>query len=272
MLPLSANSEGRFSDDIIADLRLVGQTTARLGNDVVAIARYHEQSVKTSLIFLILCCVDNLHAMPISFNFSGTITQFQFTQGAPGIAAGDSFQAVLTYDNSFIDRYNDAGNDFGRYYMQGQVPSMLFTVGNSQFSVSTGGLIMWAVDGVNEDMLWAQFDSLGTRVDTSWSDRMFGGASVILRDKSGTALNSDVLPTNINLSDFADERSVHITAGNGYGYNFDLTADLTSVNRVPETLPTGLTLGVVLIILVCCHRDRFTSEAAETPLILLNPL
>jgi len=211
------------------------------------VARYRQQSMKALLTLLILCCVHIVHAVPISFNFSGTITQFQFAQGAPGIAAGDSFQAVLTYDNSMIDRYQDAGNDFGRYYMQGQVPSMVFTVGNSQFSVSTGGLIMWAIDSVEEDMLWAQFDVYGSRVDTSWSDRMFGGGNVILRDKSGTALNSDVLPTNINLSDWADERSVHITAGNGYGYNFELTADITSVNRVPETLPTGLTLGVVLI-------------------------
>ena len=83
---------------------------------------------------------------------------------------------------------------------------------------------------------------------------MQGNASLTLRDILGAALDSDALPSGINLTDWTGEKSFYAAAGNGLG-TFQMMGTITSASRVPETLPTGLTLACVAMVF-CLWKTR----------------
>ena len=224
---------------LLAVVCATSQTTKQKGK-VRAISKLHLITAA-----LLLDCALGAQATPISIQFDAVITQFKFKGADPGMASGNPFQVTLTYDDATPDS-QPGSVELGRY--EGTVsPAMTITSGDSWFTMSALGLHLWAYNDT-EDIFRAGWDVDDAHITTSWSSNLRGSANIILRDGTGIALDSDILPTNFTLSDWITERSFYVAGWNGLG-GFEMTADITSARRVPETLPTGFALAGVTLLL-----------------------
>jgi hypothetical protein len=203
-----------------------------------------------------LVTAGTLQATPISIRFGGTVTGFDARGVVNGIAVNDAFQVIVTYDDAAFDTISTS--DGGRY-LCGVNPAMIVTSGGNQLTIS-GPMREWIGNGV-QDSFTAEWQGADATFVTPWTDgHMWGRASLTLRDLLGAALDSDALPTNINLADWNGEKSFLVYGGNGYG-QFEMRGEITSANRVPETLPGGfVAAGLIGLLGVARFRAQMAAQ------------
>ena len=173
-------------------------------------------------------------ATPISIEFGGTITQFDYrsrmpdqtfeSTGGPGIAINDPFSVTVNYDDA---NATIPGAVNGRY-AGGINPAMIVTCGDAQFTLV--GPMRWGSGG---DSFRAGWDAADAKITTTWDESMMYGVANLAYKWTGTWFI--------------------LYGGNGND-QFNLRGEITSTNRVPETLPTGLALAFASSLLMALRR------------------
>jgi hypothetical protein len=208
------------------------------------------------------------NAVPITYELAGTISQFSTTPNLAtfGIAAGDPFRAVLTYDLSTADLNGGSGNGF--YLVSPQsVPLLSLTVHGMVFTSGISSRL--EINVMNQptgDAFGASYyDGGGTGV-TPWGatvDAMGCNFSLNLSDSSGAALSSDGLPDALRISDWLDSHFISFRGTLAdFDTHYDLKADIASIQRSPDALnvadrsATGALLLMVIVPSMCFLKFR----------------
>jgi hypothetical protein len=176
-----------------------------------------------------------------------------------GVTIGDTFQGFLSYDETATDIrplpnsswYIPAtGLEQNNFTLT--VRGATFIAPNHSLNVGNGTmdrLDIWGGIFPFEDE---------TVIQTPWGDRpspefghdLFSG---YFHDDTGTALSSTALPVNLDLSQWTSN-SFFLEMDLGRDGGAQLSARITSIERVPETGETAVLLGVSFLTLVAATR------------------
>jgi hypothetical protein len=200
---------------------------------------------------LSVCCLASLlaflnpaKAAPVTFEFSGHVTQVPLDEIFGDINSGDTMQGSVSFDTSATDLI-PADPTTGSYNFSAPF-GMTVTIGSHDFAANgflNVGILNSFVD---------QFTVLATSTSGDLTLELF------LQDNNGTAFNSDQLPSALSLSDFT-QKDFHIDAVSSLG---EAQVDGQLDGPQPETIPEPpvsalLLMGSVVLIASTCRQQFF---------------
>lgn len=180
------------------------------------------------------------YADPITFDFTGTVTQVPIDDLATGIQSGDAFNGSFTFDSSALDAI--AAPTSASYTSNGAVFGMTVSVGAVMFSES--GFLNIGLLNTFVDQYTVLASSPGLTLD------------LLFQDNTGTAFSSDSLPlTPPPLAAFAqrafdlDETDIAGNETQADGTISSLTcASGCATSPVPEPSGGGLLLAGAMVL------------------------
>jgi len=182
------------------------------------------------------------HADPITFRFSGNVTDVQANDGF-GIAPGDAIQGTFNFDPTAADLLPD---DPATGIYQFTAPfGMDVLIGGDDFKAS--GLLSIGILDSSVDIYSVSAVSDSGNLDLQ----------LFLEDSSGSALNSDHLPLTPPSLDGFDFRDFHLIDELADG-QVQLDGSILSLTdpiaATPEPSEVGLALAAAILLLVPLHR------------------
>jgi hypothetical protein len=179
------------------------------------------------------------HASPVTYSFTGTVTDDPYGLSSPGAAIAGSF----VFDSSAVDAI--ASPSTGSFLSSGAAYGFNVDVGGHLYAVAGGVVVNTANDiGVDQYGVVAQDSSLDLEL--------------FFQDATSSALSSDALPTSVPSIAAFDFRQFRLFSGDaeflGSVDSLSCTAGCT-VAAVPEP-GTALLLGPSLFALVLTSRIR----------------
>lgn len=183
-------------------------------------------------------------ATPITFQFSGHVTQVPLDEMFGDIAAGDLMHASLHFDTSASDLI--PGDPATGSYSFSAPFGIDFTIDSHVFSAS-GSLNIGVVNSFVD-----QFTVLGTSAAGDLSLELF------LQDNTGNAFSSDQLPLTMpTLADFL-QRDFHLDATSALGeVQVDGQLDAANAVAIPEPRLLNFTLAILVIVMTAMRRKYF---------------
>lgn len=139
------------------------------------------RTLRRALISSVLC-IGVAHAAPITFQFSGTVTDDPFGVSRFGAPISGSF----TFDSAALDAI--AGAATGGYFSEGAPFGFAATVDGAEY-IAAGPLFIGVVNAGSDE-----YSVLASNGSTT--------LELLFEDDSGTAFASDALPTSVSLADF----------------------------------------------------------------------
>lgn len=196
-------------------------------------------------------CIGIAHAAPLSFDFSGAVTDDPFGVSHLGAPIAGSF----SFDPAALDLIPDATT--GGYLSQGGDFGFTVTVDGAPFSVA-GSLFIGVVNA-------------GTDQYTVTADNGSTTLELLFDDASGTAFTSDALPTSVSLAAFAFRQFRLFDNGAEFLGSVDtLTAGATP--PVPEPTSTALLgAGLLLMALLAFGRRMRRSWGVAAAMLFALP-
>jgi hypothetical protein len=194
-------------------------------------------SCGAALLFLLTC---SAHATPITFQFSGTLSQVPVDEVFGDINAGDEIQGSYTFDSSAMDLVPDS--KVGSFTATAPF-GMQVTIGSHNFA---------AQGSLNIGVLNASVDQYTVLAQSSAGDISL---ELFLQDNTGAVFSNDQLPiTPPELASFA-ERDFHLDA---VFEDQEVQADgqINSLVAAPEPDPATLVLGGSLVLLGIARWKR----------------
>lgn len=200
-------------------------------------------------IFQLLASASAEAAPTVTYEFTGTVLESSGNWTTNGIAAGDPVTRVFAYDLAAPD-----GNpsDSGGLYDLSQ-PG-LFSLAVDGFEFRAGHVQVFVFDDV-------PFDRFTYHVVPPVSSGAITLSSgfVVLEESAGTPLDSDDLPTNLNLADW-DVARIWLGADPAGGSVLGIEID--SLNRIPE--PATLALLAAAMIGLAAFGRRSGDETTPS--------
>jgi hypothetical protein len=202
---------------------------------------------------VILCGLSCAYAGPITFQFTGIVTQVPLDDIYGDIAFGNSFEGSFTFESATPDLIPDDGST-GSYTMFGLPYGMTITVAGHNFSASDSLNI-----GVSTFALADIYTVLAMSPDLT--------LELFLLDISATALTSDSLPlsppalANFGVADFHLHQRLDLSEVQVDGQLFSLTcvAGCDGRSEVPEP-GTAVMFCAGVVILIVLHRKLRYSQ------------
>lgn len=135
---------------------------------------------------VLVVMVTSAQAAPVTFSFSGTVIQINFSNGTPTeFAIGDTFSGTYTFDSTTPD--SNTSPNLGDYYTP--LTPLSATVGSYSASANSGAILIR--DNVPvEDYYFLQTNSLTGPTVLGLPVTFFG---LELHDSTGTVYNNDSL-------------------------------------------------------------------------------
>ena len=197
------------------------------------------------------------HADLVQLEFRGTVVEEEFRVGTSSpLSLGTLVEGVFTFnDNTVGAAY---GTHQARYF--NAVTSHQLSIEGVMFSANTPGNII--IDdnpgGAFDRFIVTNSSFTGTGLI---NDMSVTGATMTLKDSTGTVFNSTALPSSVNLEDF-DSRSLVVTFSNAAGTA--VTAYRVEVTSVPEPATFALLLLVSPVAVWLIVRKRNQQPAAAS--------
>ena len=186
------------------------------------------------------------HANPITFNFTGSITQIPIDDLATGIQSGDSITGSFTFDSTAVDAIGAPTS--GSYTSNGAAFGMTAGIGPGPVTFSESGFLNIGILNSFVDQYTVTASSAGLTLD------------LFLQDSTGTAFSSDGLPLSPPPLAAFLQREFHLDQTDVAGNETQADGVLTSLtcgsgcvaSTVPE--PSSAALLFTGAILFGCRR------------------
>lgn len=139
---------------------------------------------------------------PLTFNFNGNVTYVaDYLDFDESIYVGAPFSGVYTFDPTGVGDYYPNSSNVGFYGFP--AGKMSARIGNFDFVTQDLGILIWN-DLLSGDLYEPISTTTFVAAGYQWS-----GLSLLLEDRTGTALDSDALPTAVpDLADWANYRDL----------------------------------------------------------------
>jgi hypothetical protein len=182
-------------------------------------------------------------ANPITFQFSGTVTQVPVDQVFGDIAFGETFNGTLSFDSAAVDQV-PGDPSIGSYIFNAPF-GMTVDIGMHDFE-ATGSLNIEVVDSFVDQYTVLAMDQTGALI-----------MDLFLLDNTGSALGDDHLPQagpplasfgerDFHLDDFLDSGEVQV----------DGEINAPSIQAAPEPSSRILSAPILLAIFTVIFRRR----------------
>jgi len=182
------------------------------------------------------------HADPVTFQFSGSVTDV-LADDVFGIAAGDAFQGIFTFDPSAADLVPD---DPATGIYQFSAPfGMDVVAGGHDFSAD--GLLSIGILNGSADLYAVSAVSDSGNLDLQ----------LFLEDSSGNVFNSDHLPSippSLNTFDVRDFHLIDQLADGQVQLDGHITSLTDPIAATPEPSQEALVLAGLIVLLLLLRR------------------
>ena len=206
------------------------------------------------------------HASPITFSFTGTVTDVPVNETTAIVNPGDAIVGTYTFESTAAD--SAAGSQEGSYTSPPGAPyGLAVTVGGNGFGTSDFLNIGVANFAVGGDF----YTVLACSPDAGCADREI---EIFLQDLDGTTLSSEALPLAPPPLGAFEIRGFHLFAVvDGNQLQIDGTTNtLTCTTCVPTAVPVPATLALLTVgLALCCvlgrrhtHMRRSTGMTTRT--------